>query len=68
MANLVERVMTDQAFVQQARGDLDGALAAAGFDLEPDEMAAVREFHEDFAGMDDEELTSSLVRRQGAKG
>jgi hypothetical protein len=65
MANLVERVMTDEGFREQTRVDLDGALAGAGFDLEPDEMAAVREFHGEFADAPDDELTTSLVRRQG---
>ena len=65
MAALVERVMTDEGFRQQARDDLEGALAAAGFDLQPDEMAAVREFHDEFSEVDDDQLTSSLGRRQG---
>jgi hypothetical protein len=68
MADLVERVMTDEGFRQQARDDLDGALAGAGFELEPDEMAAVRQFHDEFSGVPDDELTSSLVRRQGGNG
>jgi hypothetical protein len=65
MATLVERVMTDEGFRAQARDDLDGALAGAGFDLEPDELAAVREFHDESADLPDDELTSLLARRQG---
>jgi len=44
LAELVERALTDAAFRRRAADDLDHALADAGFQLEPDELAAVREF------------------------
>ena len=67
MAGLIERVMTDEGFRQQARGDLDGALAGGGFALEADEMAAVRDFRDEYLEMSDDELMASLqTRRQGA--
>ncbi len=67
MAQLVDRVMSDSAFREQARTDLDGALAAAGFTLEADEMTAVREFHASAVDMNDDELAGAM-RRQGGRG
>jgi hypothetical protein len=67
LANLVDRAMTDADFRRRAADDLDGTLEAEGFRLEPDELAAVREFHTQAAGKSDQELESAIVdanRRQ----
>ena len=67
MAGLVERVLTDEGFRQQARDDLDTAMTSGGFELQPDEMAAVREFRDEYLDMTDGEFMASLqTRRQGA--
>jgi len=69
LAALVDRALTDPDFRRRAADDLDGTLAAEGFDLEPEELAAVREFHSQAAGRSDEELEVLLAgggRRQQA--
>jgi hypothetical protein len=61
--------MTDPGFVGRALADLDGTLAAEGIRLSPDEMAAVREFHGQIAGLSQDEVMGRLTdaaRRQGA--
>jgi hypothetical protein len=65
---LVQRGMTDPSFVQRAQTDLDGTLAAEGIMLSPDEMAAVREFHTEIAGLSPDEVRAQLGdanRKQG---
>ena len=65
---LVQRGMTDPSFVQRAQSDLDGTLAAEGIMLSPDEMAAVREFHTEIAGLSPDEVRAQLGdanRKQG---
>jgi hypothetical protein len=60
--------MTDPTFVQRAQTDLDGTLAAEGIVLNQDEMAAVREFHAEIAGLSTDEVRSHLSetnRKQG---
>jgi hypothetical protein len=69
LANLVDRALTDADFRRRAADDLDGTLEAEGFRLEPDELAAVREFHAQAAGKSDqelEELVAGAGRRQQA--
>ena len=44
LARLVQRAMTDPSFIERARTDLEGTLAAEGISLSPDEMAAARPF------------------------
>jgi hypothetical protein len=69
LADLVDRAMTDADFRRRAVDDLDGTLEAEGFRLEPDELAAVREFHTQAAGKSDqelEELVAGAGRRQQA--
>jgi hypothetical protein len=71
LADLVDRAMTDADFRRRAADDLDGTLQAEGFRLEPDELAAVREFHAQVAGKSDEEvdaLVADAGRRQQAGG
>jgi hypothetical protein len=68
LASLVDRAMTDSEFRQQAITDLDGTLAAHGYELQPDELDAVREFHGQVAGKSEAEvqdlLASNASRRQ----
>ena len=64
LADLAERVVSDAAFRQRAREDLDAALQEGGFELEDDEMEAVRSFHSEYVESPDDELVSNL-RRQG---
>jgi hypothetical protein len=70
LAGLVDRAMTDADFRRQAITDLDGTLAANGYELQPDELEAVREFHGQVAGKSDAEvqqlLTAGAARRQQA--
>ena len=69
LSQLVQRGMTDPTFVQRAQTDLDGTLAAEGIVLSPDEMAAVREFHTEIAGLSPDEVRAQLGdtnRKQGA--
>ena len=65
MSALVDKVMMDDGFRERARTDLDGALADSGFELEDDELQAVREFHGEMAGLSDDEVTATLRRQQG---
>jgi hypothetical protein len=67
LAELVDRALTDADFRRRATDDLDGTLAAEGYRLEADELAAVREFHSQAAGKSDEELEAVIAdaaRRQ----
>ena len=69
LADLVNRAMTDADFRRRAADDLDGTLQDEGFTLEPDELAAVREFHTQVAGKSDQELEAMVAdagRRQQA--
>lgn len=69
LSRLVQHGMTDPGFVQRAQADLDGTLAAEGISLSPEEMAAVREFHGQIAGLSQDEIQGQLndaARRQGA--
>jgi hypothetical protein len=69
LMNLVDRALTDPEFRTRAQEDLEGTLRAEGFDLSEEEMAAVREFHSQFAGLSDEEVEGQLEeakRQQGA--
>ena len=67
IAALAERVMTDESFRQGAREDLEGTLRGAGFELEDDEMEAVRGLHAEYLGASDDDLVDGL-RRQGGNG
>jgi hypothetical protein len=68
LASLVDRAMNDADFRRQAITDLDGALAANGYELQPDELEAVREFHGQVAGKSEAEvqelLATNASRRQ----
>ena len=70
MIQLSDRLFGDSAFRAQARTDLDGALRDAGFQLNPDEMAAVREFHGSAVALSDDQLMAAMAdphqRRQFA--
>ena len=60
LMDLVDRAMNDQEFRDRARGDLEGTLRAYGYDLTPEELAAVKEFHAQAAGKSDEEVNQML--------
>ena len=51
----------EEFLVIMPRTDLEGALRSEGFDLDDEEMSAVRQFHEQGIGMTDAELTASLT-------
>jgi len=61
LAELVERARTDDDFRRAAVEDLEGTLAANGYDLSEEEMAAVRLFHAQALELTDEELEQELV-------
>jgi hypothetical protein len=67
LAGLVDKAMTDAEFRRSAVADLDGTLAAHGYELQPDELEAVREFHGQVAGKSEaevQELLTATGRRQ----
>jgi N-acetyl-anhydromuramyl-L-alanine amidase AmpD len=72
LMSLIDKAMTDPEFRSRAVKDLDGALQAYGYELEPDEMEAVRAFQAQTAGKSDAEVERLLAegaadpRRQGA--
>jgi hypothetical protein len=72
LIQLADRVMSDAGFRQRLRTDLGGALRADGFTLSDDELAAVRAFQQQTAGLSDQELTATLsdpaARRQFGTG
>lgn len=63
LMRFTDRVMNDAEFRTMARADLDGALREGGFDLNDDELSAVREFHRSASGLSDEELAGALTER-----
>ena len=62
MAQLIDLVLADENFREHARQDLRGALAEAGFSLEPDELAAMQSFRDQTAGSTDAEVVEGLRR------
>jgi hypothetical protein len=70
LTGLVDKAMTDAEFRRDAITSLDGTLAAHGYELQPDELEAVREFHGQVAGKSEAEveefLTATAARRQQA--
>ena len=68
MMKLVDKALSDETFRRSAQSDPEGAARDAGFELEPDELQAVKEFQSDVAGLSDEELNNAISeapRRQG---
>lgn len=61
LMDLVDRAMNDPEFRDRAREDLEGTLKAYGYELTPEELAAVKEFHAQAAGKSDEEINQALV-------
>ena len=68
LALLVQRAMTDPSFVDRARTDLDGTLAAEGIALDPDELEAARSFQAEVAGLSADEVRGRLSATSGAQG
>ena len=66
LIQLVDKAMTDPQFRDRALEDLDAALSEHGFELEEDELAAVREFHAEVAGKSPEEVDGIL--KEAASG
>ena len=68
LMSLVDRAVSDLDFRARAQEDLDSALAETGLELTDEEMQAVRDFHAQVQGMDDDQLGELLAanRRQGA--
>ena len=65
LMTLVDKAMADEDFLRRAKEDPDAAVREAGLELDEDEMAAVRDLHQEILGMSDQELQDRLVRRQG---
>jgi hypothetical protein len=61
LQSLVDRALGDEEFRLKASQDLDGTLSEYGYELEPDELAAVREFHGQAAGRSETELQELLA-------
>jgi hypothetical protein len=68
LAQLVERAMNDPDFISRAQSDLEATLAAEGISLDPDEMAAVRQFQTEFAGLSEEDIQSRLTEAGRTQG
>jgi hypothetical protein len=60
LARLVQRAMTDPDFVRRGQADLEGTLAAEGIRLGPEEMAAVRSFQAEVAGLSPSDVAARL--------
>jgi hypothetical protein len=67
LTSLVDRAMTDSEFRRNAITDLDGTLAAHGYELQPDELEAVREFHGQVAGKSEAEVEEMLAANSGRR-
>ena len=67
LAGLVDKAMTDADFRRSAMTDLEGTLAAHGYDLEPEELEAVREFHGQVAGKSEAEVQEVLAANAGRR-
>jgi hypothetical protein len=68
LMELVDRALTDEQFRNAVRDDPDSALSAHGFELQPDELEAVKDLQRQTAGMSDDELREAITagpRRQG---
>ncbi len=59
---LVEKTFNDPQFREKAKQDPEGALREHGYELEPQELEAVKEFHAQAAGMTEEEMDRQLAR------
>lgn len=60
LRDLARRAADDPGFLSRARGDLEGTLRAHGYDLAPDELAAVRDLQRRTATMGDAALAGLL--------
>ena len=67
LAGLVDKAMTDADFRRSAMTDLEGTLAAHGYELQPDELEAVREFHGQVAGKSEAEVEELLAASSGRR-
>lgn len=60
MFAIIKRTTEDEEFRQRLVSDLEGTLKAEGYKLTSEEMDAAREFHGQYAGMDDKALQGEL--------
>jgi hypothetical protein len=63
LSSLIDRALSDEEFRHKAQRDLEGTLREYGYELEPDELEAVREFHGEVASHSPEELEAAIVDR-----
>lgn len=61
LISLIDKAMGDPEFRSRVGNDLDGTLEAYGYELEPDELEAVRAFHAQAAGKSDAEVERMLA-------
>ena len=59
--NLVDEATSDPEFRNGMRRDQERTLRAYGYDLTPEELAAVEEFQASTAGMSDAEIDEMLA-------
>lgn len=64
MLEIIKRSTEDEAFRQRLVSDLDGTLQAEGYQLSKEELAAAREFHGQYAEMDDDQLRDTLDKNR----
>jgi len=68
MMRLVDHAIRDEGFRSAALQDPDGTLRSHGYDLEPDELQAVRDFHTEMAGKSSDEVASHMQSNMTAEG
>ncbi len=68
LTELVNRGLDDEDFRGRMLQDPEGTLEAEGYQLEEEELAAVRDFHQQVSGVPEGELDEAIAgaaRRQG---
>jgi hypothetical protein len=65
LARLVQRGMSNPSFIEGARTDLEGTLAAEGISLSPEELAAARSYQQEVAGLSTDEVRARLASAGG---
>jgi len=68
MMRLVDHAIRDEGFRNAAMQDPDGTLRSHGYDLEPDELQAVRDFHVEMVGKSSDEVASHMQENMTAEG
>lgn len=68
MMKLVTHALEDGGFRREALSDPEASLRKRGYELQPDELEAVRNFHAEMADKTSEEVAEHLNRRAQEEG